>query len=95
MTKPLNLTRNANYVFQHEEDSNHCPINKSPICACITYFKWYIIYVLQYQVFILYGKQSKIVNELQVMKSNELQIEQRTYLDKLMLSTVGKQWLMD
>lgn len=29
------------------------------------------------------------------MKSNELQIEQRTYLDKLMLSTVGKQWLMD
>lgn len=50
------------------------------------------MYVLQYQVFILYGKQSKIVNELQVTKSNELQVEQRTYLAKLMLSTVGKQF---
>lgn len=48
------------------------------------------MYVLQYQVLILYGKQSKIVNELQVMKSNELQVEQRTHFAKLKLNTVEK-----
>lgn len=51
---------------------------------------WYIMYVLQYQVLILYGKQHKIVNELLVMKSKELQVEEITYFAKLMLSTVGK-----
>lgn len=53
------------------------------------------MYVLQYQVLILYGKQSKIVIELLVMKSNALQAEQITYFAKLMLSTVGKQWFID
>lgn len=75
--------------------SNHRPINKSPICACIISFTWYIIYVFQYQVLIVYGKQSKIVIELLVMKSNELQAEQITYFAKWMLSTVGKQWFID
>lgn len=53
------------------------------------------MYVLQYQVLILYGKQSKIVIELLDMKSNALQAEQITYFAKLMLSTVGKQWFID
>lgn len=51
--------------------------------------------VLQYQVLIPYGKQSKIVIELLDMKSNALQAEQITYFAKLMLSTVGKQWFID
>lgn len=45
---------------------------------------------LQNQALIVAGKQSRIVSELQVMKSNELHVDQKTYFAKLMLNTVGR-----